>query len=162
MGLDGVELVMAVEDRFGVKLRDSECSRVRTVADLAALVIAHLSRPSASSCPSAKAFYDLRLLLGSEGDVPRGKVRPGARLDGLFTAPELARGESFAGPIAASHRRPGPGGHALKIPAENSGQRLAAQQRVLEEVRRLTSEQLGIPIEKVQPESDFVRDLDLD
>ncbi len=44
MGLDGVELVMAVEDRFGVKLPDSECSHVRTVADLAALVIAKLPR----------------------------------------------------------------------------------------------------------------------
>jgi hypothetical protein len=36
------------------------------------------------------------------------------------------------------------------------------QQRVIEGVRRITAEQMGLPLEKVLPESDFVKDLGID
>jgi hypothetical protein len=83
MGLDGVELVMEVEDRFGVKLADSECSRVRTVADLAALVISKLPR-SAGPCPTARAFFGFRALMVTRAGVERRRVRARARLDELI------------------------------------------------------------------------------
>ena len=38
MGLDTVELVMDVEERFGVRFSDAELGRCRTVADLSGLV----------------------------------------------------------------------------------------------------------------------------
>ena len=49
-----------------------------------------------------------------------------------------------------------------EIPAEGAGARLAAHARVLEEVRRLIADFLHVPLEKVQPESDLVRDLGID
>lgn len=229
MGLDAVELVMEVEDRFNVKLADSECSRVRTVADLAALVISRLPRPS-GICPTARTFFELRSQMVNGAGVERRLVRPKARLETLFPSglrrpwrmlrmanprlPRLvassavdtaimwataigvfvsvavvgvtwARFGAVAGVVAfllvavamvtflrtskeVGWRLP-PGvetvGDVVRLIAPiavahgSPGERLLAQQRVLAEVRRITSLQLGLPLEKVQPESDFVKDL---
>lgn len=231
MGLDAVELVMEVEDRFNVKLADSECARVRTIADLAALVISRLPRPS-GICPTARTFFELRHQMVTEAGVMRRHVRPSARLVTLFpsglrrpwrrlrrTNPRLPRlvassavdttimwataigvfvsvalvGVTWARFGAAASlvafllvaivmvtllrtlnkigwRLP-PGietvGDVVRLiaPIEvahgSPGERLLAQQHVLTEVRRITSQQLGLPMEKVQPESDFVKDLEV-
>ncbi len=38
MGLDAVEIVMDVEDRFGITIQNAEAERVRTVGELVALI----------------------------------------------------------------------------------------------------------------------------
>jgi acyl carrier protein len=231
MGLDAVELVMEVEDRFNVKLADSECARVRTVADLAALVISRLPRPS-GFCPTARTFFELRSQMVNGAAVERRLVRPKARLEALFPSglrrpwrmlrkanprlPRLVASSAVdtamlwatalcvfsgvavvaviwatlgagAGVIAfllmalvsgfiihassAIGWRLPPGvetvGDVVRLiaPIEvahgSQGERLLAQQQVLAEVRRITSQQLGLPLEKVQPESSFVKDLEV-
>lgn len=83
MGLDAVELVMDVEERFGVALEPSDLRGVVTVADLAAAVVSRLPRAS-GACPGAKAFYALRRLLAEHAGVERRRVRPRARLEELI------------------------------------------------------------------------------
>lgn len=48
---------------------------------------------------------------------------------------------------------------AISMPHTGGGQRLLWQLRVVDEVRRLTAEFLGLPLEKVKPESRFAEDL---
>lgn len=48
---------------------------------------------------------------------------------------------------------------AISMPHDGGGQRLLWQLHVVDEVRRLTAEFLGLPLEKVKPESRFVEDL---
>jgi len=129
MGLDVVELMMEVEDRFKVTLRDSECSRVRTVGDLAALVVASLPRTPSSACPTARRFVYSRIATCFPA--------------GCDTMADLVR---------MTLPRELPGGH---------GERVAAEQTVLREVRELTAEVSGQPLEKVQPESRFYEDLQM-
>lgn len=83
MGLDGVELVMEVEDRFRIELPDTECSHVRTVADLAALVISRLPK-SGGFCPTARSFFSLRRALAQERGVDRRALRPTTPLEVAF------------------------------------------------------------------------------
>lgn len=227
MGLDGVELVMEVEDRFNVRLADHDVERVRTVADLAALVLARMPFLR-GACPTARSFYELRTLLTSRG-IKRSDIRPRTRLAELFPpgsreawkslcaedrrlprlrvnprvdgvllwsaalsivawfmamAVLLAKGDGFAALITLGVVAVGGAAFALTrsalarhfptgmetvgdiaraiAPIERSGNRLLDELRVLEEVRRLTAEQLGLPLERVRPESDFVRDLEMD
>ncbi|GAB4547802.1 MAG: hypothetical protein Tsb0013_07880 [Phycisphaerales bacterium] len=96
MGLDSVELVMEVEDRFDVRLEEGPVERIRRVEELAAYV------------------WDLLQL---ETDDLKPDRRP-------------------------AHAR--------------------SYEAVVDEIRRLTSRQLHIPIEDIKPESEFVRDLGMD
>jgi acyl carrier protein len=226
--MDAVELVIAVERRFKVTMPDEACSRVRTVADLAALVIARTPHEK-RTCVSARTFYQLRAALVSAG-VEHRSVRPGARLielcpQGLRRAwralrahdPSVPRLEAppvvdrallwaaaiavlasvgIVGVVAVSFGTAAAVGTFLtsitvltllcrasdvigwrlpegmetvgdvvraiapiQIAGGSPGERLLAQQRVLEEVRRLTAEQLGMPLEKVTPLSTFAGDL---
>lgn len=229
MGLDTVELLLELERRFGVQLRDAECSEVRTVADLAALVIGKLPR-RAEPCPTASTFYELRRQLMSNPAVQLQRIGPRTRLADVFpgglrrawkqlrkheprvprlvVSPGLDRmllwaaGVAFFAsvlmvPVAWARMGTGVGFVAFvaavlamstvirlsdvigwRLPSEvetvgdlvriiarldwprgGPGARLLMQHRVLEEVREITSRELGVPLEKVKPESEFVKDL---
>jgi len=60
MGMDGVEIVMDVEDHFGISIQDSEAGQVRTVGDLVSLVHARISASQREYCPTLPAFLTLR------------------------------------------------------------------------------------------------------
>ena len=227
-----VEIVMEVEERFSVKLNDAACAQARTVADLAALVLAQLPR-SAAPCPTARTFFELRRQMVALTGVDRRQVRPTTRVQALFpsglrrpwrtlrqanprlpplvassavdgtmllatalmvlvspaaigivwarhgaavgalavllaavaaailvrlstqvgwrlpphaqTVGDIVRFTSPISPISPMHGRP--------------GTRLLTQLHVLEEVRRITASHLGLPLEKVRADSDFLKDL---
>ena len=56
MGLDGVEIVMDVEDHFGITIKDEEAERVRTVNDLVALVGSRIRNAHSAVCPTVSSF----------------------------------------------------------------------------------------------------------
>lgn len=229
MGLETVEIVMEIEERFDVKLSDSECSRVRTVGDLAMLVIGRIPRLN-DTCPTSRSFYRIRRLLMEQSGVERKGIRPTTRLCALFpvnfrehwqtltalepaipslqpsrrldelmlllSAATVLTGVPVAsiswiqfGPIAGLlaammccgivallARVPNSVGLGLPsgmqtvgdlaractplpLPATISPTFQASREAVLHEVRRITAEQLGLPLEKVHAKSEFVRDL---
>ena len=51
MGLDAVELVMAVEEKFGISITDEEATKAVTVGDLKHLVRTKLDVADADGCP---------------------------------------------------------------------------------------------------------------
>lgn len=60
MGLDFVELVMAIEENFGIMIPDEEAGRVETVGDLYKLVISKMQQTSDKRCLTSAAFYRIR------------------------------------------------------------------------------------------------------
>ena len=60
MGLDSVELVMRVEERFGIEIHDSEAEPIRTPGMLVDLVFSKLQTGPQNYCASQRAFYVLR------------------------------------------------------------------------------------------------------
>jgi acyl carrier protein len=88
MGLDTVELVMKVEESFGITIPDAEAEKILTIGDLYRYVLAKLDGPAlpASGCLSAAAFYRLRRQLMGRFRVERRRIRPASPLDDLVPA----------------------------------------------------------------------------
>lgn len=76
MGLDGVELMMDVEDHFGIAIRDAEGQQLRTVADLVALIRARATAHADDLCPTSSAFYALRRTVRDMTGEPNLRIRP--------------------------------------------------------------------------------------
>ena len=88
MGLEPVELVLEVEDQFGVSIHDAEAERALTVGDLHALVC-RLTGATADGdlCRTRAAFHEVRRTLVALG-VPRREVRPCVRTEDLLPGRE--------------------------------------------------------------------------
>lgn len=99
MGLDGVELVMEIEDEFGISIGDEDAEKLTTVGQTAAYVVdrlrqkspgpvagAPVSTAASPARPSASAFYQLRRELRSRFGVSRRRVLPSSRIGDLVSA----------------------------------------------------------------------------
>lgn len=76
MGLDGVELLMAVEDEFGITISDSDAAEMRTVGDMVALCLDRIHLAKTMRCPSLSCFLSLRRIVREIRDEPDLKIRP--------------------------------------------------------------------------------------
>lgn len=80
MGLDGVELVMAIEEGFGVSITDADAEVCFTPAAVTDLVFGKLRASDERVCVSQRAFYLLRKGLTRTLGVGRRSVVLGADL----------------------------------------------------------------------------------
>lgn len=84
MGLDSVELLMAVEEAFDIAIPDDEAGRIDTVGRLYALIIDKLFRNQSRRCPSSVLFYRTRRALMDQHGVPRKNVTPATPMESLL------------------------------------------------------------------------------
>jgi acyl carrier protein len=83
MGLDGVELIMAVEEAFGIEIRDEEAGQIRTPRQLCAVVAGKVRTGEPSVCLTQRSFYLLRRAFRGTVAVPRSRFRPETPLEQL-------------------------------------------------------------------------------
>ena len=76
MGLDGVELVMAVEEAFDIHLEDDEAAKVMTPGDLIALVLTKVKLADSTTCLTQRQFNLLRRSLLRRLPVKRKDITP--------------------------------------------------------------------------------------
>ena len=60
MGLDGVELLMALEEAFGIEIKDEETVKTVTPGSVIDLIYSKVRHADQKVCPSQRAFYILR------------------------------------------------------------------------------------------------------
>jgi hypothetical protein len=86
MGFDAVELVMTVEEAFGLKIPDAQAEKIRTVGDLKHWVLARLNvvEDETSRCLSAATFYGFRRGLVDQFGLDRRCVRLDSGLESLI------------------------------------------------------------------------------
>lgn len=80
MGLDGVEIVMAVEDAFDIRIEDSEAAKMLTPRLVIDFVQSKVSSATASVCLTQRAFNLLRKLLLRQVSRQRSEITPTAQL----------------------------------------------------------------------------------
>jgi len=91
MGLDAVELVMGVEDHFGISIQNSEAERVRSVGDLIALIQSRIDAAQAATCPTLSSFLQLRSCVREIANDDELRIRTGTRVVDVLTQSERQR-----------------------------------------------------------------------
>ncbi len=81
MGLDTVEMVIEVEDRFGIRILATDAEQVLTVGDLYQLVLRLIASTSGIKCKTQHVFYRLRKSLPYH---LRDDLRPNTALDRIL------------------------------------------------------------------------------
>jgi acyl carrier protein len=86
MGLDSVELVIRVEETFGIAVPDEEAEKIITVGDLHRCVLAKLAGQERETphCLSASTFYRLRRGIIDRFGIDRHCVRPRSPINNLI------------------------------------------------------------------------------
>jgi acyl carrier protein len=87
MGMDGVEIVMAVEEAFDIRIEDSEAETLLTPGQLIDHVMSKLAITTTDVCLSQRAFYLLRKFFVSRRGFKRSEVRPDTPLYPVFPLP---------------------------------------------------------------------------
>ncbi len=93
MGLDLIELVMAVEERFGIELSDAEAESAETPAKLIDLILSKVQTAPVSGWMTRHAFYALRRELVNTFSWHRSEIVPEAKLEQLI--PKAGRQEAW-------------------------------------------------------------------
>ncbi len=95
MGLDTVELVMEVEESFGIAIPDERACQMCTVGDLYSFILEETGnqRRASDRCLTAATFYALRRRLGRYVEAA-ASVRPKSRVDA--TLPRRKRRKLWA------------------------------------------------------------------
>lgn len=84
MGLDGVELILAIEDEFQIAITDEEAERSETPALLTDIVYSKLRHTESEECPSQHGFYKVRKFISRLLKIPTKKVKPDMPLTALI------------------------------------------------------------------------------
>ena len=84
MGLDGVEIVMAVEDAFDIRIEDSEAEKLLTPGQLIDLTMSKVRVVSPGVCLTHRSFNLLRRFLLGQCALARNDIAPRAELKELF------------------------------------------------------------------------------
>ena len=178
MGLDSVELVLAVEETFGISIPDGEAAKLQTPGLLIKHVqIAVASKPKRKPCLSQRAFHRVRMHLCEVTDTPRREIELETRIKHIF--PKETRKEKWRAFRAASNMMSLPDlklGFGTWFSPTKVRDLVSAQislmaeelqsngtwtdQEVRTVVRSVISEQLGIT--EFDDGDEFVRDLHVD
>lgn len=80
MGLELVEIVMEVEQTFGIIVSDDDAPQIRTVGELHEYVLDWRERERQPECPTGRVFRDIRRVLTATTSVSKQAVRPSTEL----------------------------------------------------------------------------------
>lgn len=88
MGLDSVELIMSVEDKFGIRIEDSEAEKIYTVQEFADIVFSKISFNPTNKCMSQIVFFKIRKALSTLISDEK-KITPNMKILEFFNLLEL-------------------------------------------------------------------------
>lgn len=84
MGLDAIEIVLAVEDEFQIAVTDEEANNSETPAQLTEIIYSKLRQSNDDICLSQHGFYTVRKILMRQLDISRNIIKPDTLLSQLL------------------------------------------------------------------------------
>jgi acyl carrier protein len=92
MGLDSVELVMAIEEEFGLEIKDEDAFYLTTVGEVFNYLRSKLTKIPPEDCLSQRVFYKLRRALIENYGLQRHMISPETVLSQLISIKEIEEG----------------------------------------------------------------------
>jgi len=89
MGLDSVELVMAIEEEFGIEIPNEDAEKITTVGQMYDFLRRTLQSTPAAQCMSQRLFYKVRKAIIDNYGVPKRSITLDTRMADLVPASEL-------------------------------------------------------------------------
>jgi len=84
MGLDSVEILVNVENAFGITISNYEAEKIATVGDIHSLVWRTLQGRQSMRCKTQQLFHKLRYTLATKFHVPKEAIELNASLNEIF------------------------------------------------------------------------------
>jgi hypothetical protein len=174
MGLEGVELVMEFEDELGISIPDETAGQMVSVGDAVNYIVGILSKqaPLIGVCHTAHSFYLLRGELVRRYGLARDVVKLDARVSSLVPSnsdrdwPHIAAASGLRRSPRCIFRKRTPQQASIREILET--QRLTScrdidgainEQKVFQLVQQIISEQMGMPLERIRRDSQYIKDL---
>ncbi len=88
MGLDSVELIMTIEDKFGISIPDAECEQIYTVQNMADSVFEKIKVEPNEKCLSQIVFYRIRKAFEQFGNE-KWNITPNTKMSELLSQTDL-------------------------------------------------------------------------
>lgn len=88
MGLDIVELVMTIEEEFGIDIPDAECENIATIEQMVDAVYKRVQTKPNKKCLSQVVFYRLRRALEDFGN-DKQHITPNTKMSELLSETNL-------------------------------------------------------------------------
>ena len=83
MGLDGIEMIMAIEEAFGVELSVDEYVQAKTPRLAGDIIFSKLQATDEKLCQTQRAFYLLRKALVKRFGLKRAEITPNTEFRSL-------------------------------------------------------------------------------
>ena len=80
MSLGALELLVAIEDEFGIAFDETDLAAVTTVGDLYEVLKKYVGPNPPSQCMTQRCFYQLRKAIGENYRIPRSQIKLDSRL----------------------------------------------------------------------------------
>lgn len=107
MGLEGVELVIAMEDAFGVSISDEEAENITTPEEAIILISNKVQTSEDDLCLNQRAFNYIRKILVDEFSVPRRNVVTESDLSKLVVMERQREFWDRTKEMSGAHKWPG-------------------------------------------------------
>jgi len=93
MGLDSVELILAIEEKFGIEISDAEAANILTVGEMQDLIFSKLNLSDEKTCLTQQAFHMVRKAAINAFGVSRKALKPDTLLTSFM--PRESRKEDW-------------------------------------------------------------------
>jgi len=84
MGLDSVEILVRVEEYFGISIQAREAERILTVQEFADCVFTKVTVNPTQKCKSQMLFYKLRTYFADNQGFSKERIRPDSKIKDLI------------------------------------------------------------------------------
>jgi hypothetical protein len=88
MGLEGIEILMEVEDAFDISIEEADAEKSSSPGKLIDVVMSKVAQADAEGCLTQRAFNQLRAVLLKQLPLKRRDIAPSVRMAGLVPRTE--------------------------------------------------------------------------